>query len=104
MSFVLPSYYEAFGLPILEAMAQGKPVIATKTVGSASLVDHGETGFQVRPKDPQSIAEAILRLLEDPDLKYQMGKRALEKASKFRIENMVEEHIRIYESLINQSC
>jgi glycosyltransferase involved in cell wall biosynthesis len=99
---VLPSYYEAFGLPILEAMARGKPVIATKTVGSMSLIDHGETGFHVSPRDPQSIAEAILQFLKDPDLKCRMGRRALEKASKFRMENMVEEHICLYERLIHK--
>lgn len=96
---VLPSYYEAFGLPILEAMARGKPTIATETVGSKSLVKHLETGFLVKIGDSHSIARALLRFLQDPKLKYRMGQRALKHASKFRMENMIEKHIDLYEKL-----
>jgi glycosyltransferase involved in cell wall biosynthesis len=97
---VLPSYYEAFGIPLIEAMARGKAVVATRTVGSKSLVKHGETGFLVKIGDSHSIAEVIVRFLRDPELKYQMGKEALKQASNFRIDNMIERHIRLYESLL----
>jgi glycosyltransferase involved in cell wall biosynthesis len=97
---VLPSYYEAFGIPLIEAMAHGKPVIATETVGSKSLVRHGETGFLVKIGEPHSIAEALMRFLRDPKLKYQMGREALKQASEFHIENTVKRHISLYESLL----
>lgn len=97
---VLPSYYEAFGIPLIEAMAHGKPVIATETVGSKSLVKHGNTGFLVKIGDPHSIAEALRRFLRDAELKCQMGKEALKQASEFHIENTVKGHISLYESLL----
>ena len=65
---VLPSYYEAFGIPLLEAMARGKPVIATKTVGGLSLVKHGETGFLVETGDWKAIVQYLLHLHKDIEL------------------------------------
>lgn len=94
---VLPSYYEAFGIPILEAMARGKPVIATKTVGGMSLVRHGETGFLVEIGDWLDIARTLLRFQNTPDLKYRMGQKALEHARQFSMQKMVEQHIKLYE-------
>jgi len=98
---VLPSYSEAFGLTLLEAMAQGKPVVATKTVGAMSLVRHLETGFLVRIGDPESIARALMRFLQDSNLKYQMGRRALEHASEFNMKNMIQSHISLYERVLS---
>ena len=97
---VLPSLFESFGIPLAEAMAQGKPVIATETVGSRSLVRHGETGFLVKIGEPHSIAEALMRFIHDPELKYQMGRAALKRASEFHIENTVKGHLHLYESLL----
>jgi len=96
---VLPSYYEAFGLPILEAMAQGKPVIASETVGAKSLVEHGQTGFLVKIGDSESITDALMRFLHEPKLKYEMGQRSLKHASKYKMANTIEKHIGIYEKL-----
>ena len=97
---VLPSYYEAFGIPLVEAMAHGKPVVATETVGSKSLVRDGETGFLVRIGKPHGLAEALMRFLVDPELKYRMGREALKRASDFKIEKTIKQHIRLYENLL----
>lgn len=97
---VLPSYFEAFGIPIVEAMARGKPVIATATVGSRSLVKNGETGFLVQIGNSHSIAIALLRFLRNPELRYQIGRNALEHASEYHIENMIKGHVRLYENLL----
>ena len=96
---VLPSYYEAFGIPLLEAMARGKPVIATKTVGSMSLIKHGETGFLVEIGDWNGIAHWLLYLHVNPELKYRMGQKALEHARCFSMEKMIERHIELYRKL-----
>jgi len=96
---VLPSYYEAFGLPLLEAMARGKPVIATKTVGSTSLITHGETGFLVRTGDWHGIADTLLHLSRNPELKYQMGRKGLRFARRFSMQEMIEKHIEVYRRL-----
>lgn len=96
---VLPSFYEAFGLPIVEAMAQGKPVIASGTVGAKSLIKHGETGFLVKIGDSKDLADAILKFVDNPQLKYEMGAKALKYASKFRMDNMIEAHLQLYKSV-----
>ena len=96
---VLPSYYEAFGLPLLEAMARGKPVIATKTVGSTCLVTHGKTGFLVRTGDWHGIADTLLHLSRNPELKYQMGRKGLRFARRFSMQEMIEKHIEVYRRL-----
>jgi glycosyltransferase involved in cell wall biosynthesis len=71
---VLPSTSpEPFGLVLLEAMASGKPVIATAHGGPLEIVADGETGFLVSPRDTAALAAAIERLANDPDLRASMG-------------------------------
>ena len=62
---VLPSYREAQGLTILEAMALSRPVVATNVGGIPEMVEDGVTGLLVRPRDPDGLADAIVRLLQD---------------------------------------
>lgn len=73
---VVPSHYESFGMVALEAMACGTPVIASDVGGLAYLVRDGATGFRVPDRDPEALAAAILRLMEDPLLRQRMGYRA----------------------------
>jgi glycosyltransferase involved in cell wall biosynthesis len=96
---VLPSYYEAFGIPIIEAMAHGKPVIATKTIGAMSLVSDNETGFLINFKDPKDMANKFLKLINNSHLKLQMGKKALISASPFTMNVMIANHIDLYRNL-----
>lgn len=71
---VLPTYYRE-GLPrvLLEAAAMGKPLVATDVPGCREVVQPGENGFLVPPRDPVALAEAIVRLLADPALRAQFG-------------------------------
>jgi glycosyltransferase involved in cell wall biosynthesis len=71
--FVLPSLAEPFGLVILEAMALGKPVMATDAGGPKEIVKNNETGFLVTPKSPDDLANAMLKLLSDPKISTAMG-------------------------------
>ncbi len=70
---VLPSEYEAFGLVLLEAMAQGTPVVASRVGGIPEIVDDGRTGLLVPPHEPSALAEALGRLWSDPELRRRLG-------------------------------
>lgn len=70
---VSPSWREPFGMAIVEAMAAGKPVVATNRGGPAESVLDGETGLLVPPHDPAALAEAMVAILKDPNRRRRMG-------------------------------
>ena len=71
--FALPSFREALGMAILEAMARAKPVVATPVGGIPEAVVHGETGLLVPPGDNAALASALLTLASDPEKRREMG-------------------------------
>lgn len=96
-AFVLPSLYEGFPIALLEAMAAGKPVIATAIPGNDEVVIPGVTGLLIPPKDPGALAEAIRRVLAEPALAERMGQAGREiVVQKFSIKKMVEEVTHVY--------
>jgi glycosyltransferase involved in cell wall biosynthesis len=86
--FVLPSLSEGLSSAIMEAMASSLPVIASKVGGIPELVQHGDNGLLVPPGDPESLARAIMQLMENPETLRQMGirgrKRVEEKFTRDR--------------------
>jgi glycosyltransferase involved in cell wall biosynthesis len=77
---VVPSLYEGFGFPAAEAMACGLPTIATTAGALPEIIgENGRTGLLIPPRDPYAIANAIKRLLADPDLRKRMGRAARER-------------------------
>lgn len=74
--FVLASRWESFGLAVLEAMAAGKPIIATRVGGLSELIKDGRTGRLVPPRDSRALAEAMLELLEKPSAGRALGRAA----------------------------
>jgi len=92
---------EPFGIAILEAMACGKPVIASKIGGPAEIVKDAETGFLVNPRDTEAIAERIIRLIKDGKLRKKMGRKARKiVVEKYSLEKISEEYHKLYRSLI----
>ena len=69
----LPSFQEGLGVAALEAMAAGRPVVASRVGGLAEAVVHEETGLLVPPGDPTALAAALARLARDPDLRARLG-------------------------------
>lgn len=77
--FVLPSRSEGFGVVVAEAMAFGKPVVASRVGGLAELVDDETTGILVPPRRPDLLRAALERLLDDPELRRRMGSAGRER-------------------------
>ena len=69
-------HYEPFGMTPLEAMACAKPVVGSRVGGIKASVADGETGYLVQPRDPEALAERVLRLLSDPALQLRLGRAA----------------------------
>jgi glycosyltransferase involved in cell wall biosynthesis len=76
----VPSRWEAFGLVTVEAMLAERPVVASAVGGIPEVVADRETGFLVPPEDPDALADALRKLLADPDLRARMGRRGREIA------------------------
>ncbi len=72
--FVAPSRYESFGLIYVEAMRHAKPVVGCRVGGVPDVVTDGETGLLTPPGDASALADALIRLLADPGLRYRMGR------------------------------
>jgi len=100
--FVLPSLNEGMGRVLVEAMALGKPIVASRIGGIPDLVTHGKNGFLVPPKDPEELAKYIQILLEDKEKRNKMGLAGKKMAMNFRAENMVKKIEKLYEELLMQ--
>jgi glycosyltransferase involved in cell wall biosynthesis len=98
---VLPSLNEGMGRVLVEAMAAGKPVVASEVGGIPDLVKHGETGYLVRPADEKALANGIKKLLNDPERAGQMGQRGKEYCRQFSLEAMIEKLDDLYSELIS---
>jgi len=98
----LPTYYRE-GVPkvLLEACAAGRAIVTTDSPGCRDVVRAGENGLLVPPQDAAALADAIRRLLEDPQLRTRMGMAARARAEReFGIEKVVQSHLELYSELI----
>ncbi len=94
---VLPSEYEAFGMVLAEAMAFGKPVIATKTPGPLEIVRDNYNGFLINKDSPKEIFEKCIQLIKDTDLMIKLGNNARKYAiNNFSIVSIVNKLEEIY--------
>lgn len=94
--FALPTLYEAFGLVVAEAAAAGLPLIVTRVIGAADLVEEGQTGLFIE-RDGPSIAHALSLLDADPGLRSRMGELAIERASRYSWDAIARQTLDVYE-------
>jgi glycosyltransferase involved in cell wall biosynthesis len=93
--FVFPSIYEGFGMPPLEAMACGTPVVTSNTSSLPEVV--GDAGIMVDPHDAAALAAALAQLLNDADLRADLRTRGLQRAARFTWNTTAERTLRAYE-------
>jgi glycosyltransferase involved in cell wall biosynthesis len=96
--FVYPSLYEGFGLPPLEAMACGAPVIVSNRSSLPEVV--GDAGLQVDALDVDGLAEAMLSVIENDELRTSLGKRGIERASTFSWQHCAEQTLGVYRQVV----
>ncbi len=92
---------ESFGIVLLEAMAVGKPVVASNIQGYNSVVTHGAEGLLVPPKNAEKLAQALTSLMTDGALRQQMGNEGRLKAVQYDWENVAQRVLDYYVSVLN---
>ncbi|MCM8761941.1 MAG: glycosyltransferase family 4 protein [Candidatus Omnitrophica bacterium] len=97
--FIYPSLYEGFGLPVLEAMACGCPVITSNTSSLTEVA--GDAGILINPYNVDEMAENMERLLSDEKLRERLKVKGLERAKQFTWERTAKETIKVYEEVYN---
>jgi glycosyltransferase involved in cell wall biosynthesis len=97
--FCAPSLQEGLGLSILEAMQRGMPIVASNVGGIPELIKHEETGLLVSPGSALDLANALDRLVSNPELRYRLGKQAKRYVEKsFPLKRMIDETRMVYDT------
>jgi hypothetical protein len=102
--FVAPSLYESFGLIFPEAMRWGTPVIGTRVGGIPEIVTDGETGLLVEPQQPHELAQAIVRLLTNCDLRQRLGVAGRKHVeAHFAADKMARANAELYAEVVDRA-
>lgn len=96
--FVYPSFYEGFGLPPVEAMACGAPVVTSNTSSMPEAV--GDAALLIDPKNPETIASAILRILDDKVLSQTLAEKGIKQAARYTWEQCAEDCMAVYKQIM----
>ncbi len=100
-AYVHPALMEGFGIAVLEAMAMGKPVLATRVGGLPEIVLEGETGYLIPPGDAPALANMIVVLLRDPALRHRLGARGRSRVlTVFTLEALLRRLTELYQRLV----
>ena len=102
--FVLPTHHDAWGLVINEALSCGLPIITTNRCGAGlEMIKNGENGILVNHTDKNALKAAMIELLDNPKECAMMGIRNLELAHDYTIENMVNDHMHIFQQILGSN-
>ncbi len=99
--FLFPSLYEGFGLPVIEAMACGTPVITSANSSFGEIA--GGAVVTVDPCDVDAIAQSLKHLLDDPDLRRAVGERGLTRARRFSWQRAAERTLEVYQRVVERT-
>lgn len=99
--FVYPTLYEGFGLPVLEAMACGIPVITTDISSIPEII--GEAGLLVPPDEVETLFRGMKKVLSDEDLRLEMARRGTDQAAKFTWERTAKSTLKVYRQAIRSN-
>jgi glycosyltransferase involved in cell wall biosynthesis len=97
----VPALHDGLSIALLEAMSLGKPAVLTRSGGNPEVVQDGKQGFVVPPADPKALAEGILALLRDEDVRARLGREASRRARDFDIRSAVRRNEHIYRELLH---
>jgi alpha-1,3-rhamnosyl/mannosyltransferase len=98
--FVYPSFYEGFGLPVIEAMASGVPVVASNTTSLPEVV--GDAGVLVNPYNVDELKDALAEILENEEKRMELSEKGLERARLFSWEKCARETVAVYEKVLSE--
>jgi len=96
-AFVFPTLYEGFGIPLIEAMAAGCPIVTTRVAGVPELVKDGYNGLLVEPKSSEGIASAVVKLLKSKKMRASMSKANVNDAKKYEWKNVAKLYEQAFE-------
>ena len=100
--FLLPSLWEGFGIVLIEAMASGKPIVATNASSIPEIVENGRNGILVTPENAEAISDALKKLISEPLLRIKFVKEGLKIVQeKFTIDRMINDYEKIFHELLN---
>ena len=96
--FVYPSHYEGFGLPVLEAMTLGAPVVTSNTSSLPEVA--GDAALLIDPNDPIHLANAVLKVISDSQLRNELIQKGKARAKLFSWDKTAQETLNAYKSLL----
>jgi glycosyltransferase involved in cell wall biosynthesis len=97
--FAFPSLYEGFGIPVLEAMACGTPVLTSNRSALPEVA--GDAGLLVDPYDTQAISDGLAELLTSQSLRDELARRGLDRAQRFTWRQVAEQTVRVYREVVD---
>jgi len=103
--FCAPSTgFESFGIVLLEAMAAGKPIVATNIPGYRNILDDGQEGLLVEPENEHALADAVIGLLRNPSLRREMSERGRRKAARYDWPIIARQILELYQQLVQKKA
>jgi len=99
--FVLPSGYEGFGIVLLEAMTCYQPVVASDVGGVPYVVENGKTELLFKSGDVNDLADKVIFLLKNKELRERMGRAGYEKAKEFSWDNIAGRIVKLYRKILS---